>query len=281
MKVGLYFGTFNPIHVGHLVIANYMVDYTDLDEVWLVVSPHNPLKQKSTLLADIHRLAIVQEAIENNDKLKASDIEFKLPKPSYTATTLAYLKDKHPTHQFSFIMGEDNLRTLHKWKNHEVLIANYQYLQKVASILAGNNLDITAYKLARKNVYVSSANLGSAFQRMLSEPKSKQKNSKELHKFVVLNHMLSSYTANLMTNLQQKRPSEVNESHIKLIKRSLFTLSEVIKVMKDVELEEIEVNLPEIKSIGKNSNESNLLSEQLELVNKLILDLQKLSQTLF
>jgi len=127
MKVGLYFGTFNPIHVGHLVIANYMVDYTDLDEVWLVVSPHNPLKQKSTLLADIHRLAIVQEAIENNDKLKASDIEFKLPKPSYTATTLAYLKDKHPTHQFSLIMGEDNLRTLHKWKNHEVLIANYQF----------------------------------------------------------------------------------------------------------------------------------------------------------
>jgi len=188
----------------------------------------------------------------------------------------------------SFIALSASYLVLPNWESYqfkdfmrEVLIANYQYLQKVASILAGNNLDITAYKLARKNVYVSSANLGSAFQRMLSEPKSKQKNSKELHKFVVLNHMLSSYTANLMTNLQQKRPSEVNESHIKLIKRSLFTLSEVIKVMKDVELEEIEVNLPEIKSIGKNSNESNLLSEQLELVNKLILDLQKLSQTLF
>ena len=127
MKVGLYFGTFNPIHVGHLVIANYMADYTDLDEVWLVVSPHNPLKQKSTLLDDIHRLAIVQEAVEGNDKLKASDIEFKLPKPSYTATTLAYLKDKYPNHQFSLIMGEDNLRTLHKWFNHETLIENYQF----------------------------------------------------------------------------------------------------------------------------------------------------------
>ena len=91
MKIGLYFGTFNPIHIGHLVIANYMVEYTDLDEVWLVVSPQNPLKNKSSLLSDIHRLAIVRVAIDDNPKLKACDIEFKLPKPSYTATTLAYL----------------------------------------------------------------------------------------------------------------------------------------------------------------------------------------------
>lgn len=127
MKVGLYFGTFNPIHVGHLVIANYLADHTDLDEVWLVVSPHNPLKKKSTLLDDIHRLAIVKEAIEDNDKLRASDVEFKLPKPSYTATTLTYLEEKHPNNTFSLIMGEDNLRTFHKWYNHETIIANYQF----------------------------------------------------------------------------------------------------------------------------------------------------------
>jgi len=89
MKIGLYFGTFNPIHVGHLVIANYMADFTDLDQVWLVVSPHNPLKEKSTLLTDYHRLALVKVAIEENPKLKASDIEFNLSKPSYTTTTLA------------------------------------------------------------------------------------------------------------------------------------------------------------------------------------------------
>jgi nicotinate-nucleotide adenylyltransferase len=127
MKIGLYFGTFNPIHIGHLVIANYMVEYTDLDEVWLVVSPQNPLKNKSTLLSDIHRLAIVRVAIEDNPKLKACDIEFKLPKPSYTATTLAYLAEKYPKNEFSLIMGEDNLRTLHKWFNFEVILKNYSF----------------------------------------------------------------------------------------------------------------------------------------------------------
>ena len=127
MKIGLYFGTFNPIHIGHLVIANYMVEYTDLDEVWLVVSPQNPLKNKSTLLSDIHRLAIVRVAIEDNPKLKACDIEFKLPKPSYTATTLAYLSEKYPKNEFSLIMGEDNLRTLHKWFNYEVILKNYSF----------------------------------------------------------------------------------------------------------------------------------------------------------
>ncbi len=127
MKVGLYFGTFNPIHVGHLVIANYMAEHTEMDQVWLVVSPHNPLKQKSTLLPDYHRLAIVQQAVEDNPNLRASDIEFKLEKPSYTATTLAYLSDKHSTIEFSLIMGEDNLRTLHKWFNHETILKNHKF----------------------------------------------------------------------------------------------------------------------------------------------------------
>ena len=127
MKIGLYFGTFNPIHIGHLVISNYMAEYTDLDEVWLIVSPQNPLKKKASLLEDIHRLAIVREAIEDNPKLKVSDIEFNLPKPSYTATTLTYLQEKYPKHQFSLIMGEDNLRTLHKWFNHEVILKNHSF----------------------------------------------------------------------------------------------------------------------------------------------------------
>ena len=126
MKIGLYFGTFNPVHVGHLIIANYMADYTELDQVLMIVSPQNPLKDKKSLLADYHRLALVREAIEGNDNLRVSDIEFKLPKPSYTSTTLAYLKEKHPDHTFSLIMGEDNLRTLHKWKNYEQILNDHQ-----------------------------------------------------------------------------------------------------------------------------------------------------------
>lgn len=125
MNIGLYFGTFNPIHIGHLIIANYMADYTELDQVWLVVSPQNPLKKKKSLLEDYHRLALVNEAIYDNDKIKISDIEFGLPKPSYTANTLAHLKEKHPEHQFNLIMGEDNLRTFHKWKNFEVILEKH------------------------------------------------------------------------------------------------------------------------------------------------------------
>ena len=126
MKVGLYYGTFNPIHIGHLIISNLMADYTDLDEVWLVVSPQNPLKKKKSLLEDYHRLAIVRVAIEDNENLRESDIEFKMPRPSYTSDTLAYLKDKHPKNEFHLIMGEDNLRTLHKWKNFENILENHK-----------------------------------------------------------------------------------------------------------------------------------------------------------
>ncbi len=125
MKVGLFFGTFNPIHVGHLIIANHLATHTDLDQVWLVVTPQNPLKVKQTLLSDHHRLMLTQIAVEENDFLRVSDIEFKLPKPNYTIDTLAYLKEKHPTYTFCLIVGEDNLRTFHKWKNHEQIIENY------------------------------------------------------------------------------------------------------------------------------------------------------------
>lgn len=126
MKIGLYFGTFNPIHVGHLVIANFMASISELDQIWLVVSPQNPLKKKSNLLENYHRLALVQEGIKDNPKLRASNIEFKLPVPSYTSTTLAYLREKYPENKFSLIMGEDNLRTFHKWKNHETILENHQ-----------------------------------------------------------------------------------------------------------------------------------------------------------
>lgn len=126
MRVGLYFGTFNPIHVGHLIIANYMAQEDELDQVWLVVSPQNPLKAKNTLLAGYHRLNLVKIAIDDNPKLRASDIEFHLTIPSYTVNTLAYLKEKYPDYTFSLIMGEDNLRTFNKWYNYEYILENHK-----------------------------------------------------------------------------------------------------------------------------------------------------------
>ena len=128
-KIGLYFGTFNPIHVGHLIISNYMVGYTNLDEIWFVVSPLNPLKKKEYLLEDYHRLNLVKIAIEQNPKLKACDEEFNLPIPSYTINTLTYLKEKYLDYEFNLIMGEDNLRSFKKWKNHEqILKSHYLYV---------------------------------------------------------------------------------------------------------------------------------------------------------
>ncbi|HRA74348.1 MAG TPA: nicotinate (nicotinamide) nucleotide adenylyltransferase, partial [Flavobacterium sp.] len=125
MKIGLYFGTFNPIHVGHLIIANHMAEYSDLDQIWMVVTPHNPHKQKSTLLDDYHRLEMVHLATKDYPKIKPSDIEFKLPQPNYTVNTLAHLQEKYPTYEFALIMGEDNLNSLHKWKNYEVILQNH------------------------------------------------------------------------------------------------------------------------------------------------------------
>lgn len=125
MKIGLFFGSFNPVHVGHLIIANFMATQTDLEQVWLVVSPQNPLKNKSTLARDRDRLNMVQAAIEGNELLRASNIEFKLPKPSFTIDTLAHLAEKYPQHEFCLIMGGDNIATLHKWKNFEVILRDY------------------------------------------------------------------------------------------------------------------------------------------------------------
>jgi nicotinate-nucleotide adenylyltransferase len=125
MKIGLYFGTYNPIHVGHLIIANHMAEHADLDQVWMVVTPHNPLKKKATLLDDHHRLQMVYLATEDFPKIKPSDIEFKLPQPNYTVNTLIHLHEKYPDYEFSLIMGEDNLKTLHKWKNYEAILDHH------------------------------------------------------------------------------------------------------------------------------------------------------------
>ena len=125
MKIGLFFGSFNPLHVGHLIIANHFVENSDLESVWFVVTPQNPHKNKKTLLEDHHRLSMVRIAVEEYPKLEASDIEFGLPQPNYTVNTLIHITEKYPQHKFSLIMGEDNLNSFHKWKNHDVILENH------------------------------------------------------------------------------------------------------------------------------------------------------------
>ena len=125
-KIGLYFGTFNPIHVGHLAIANHMVEFSDLDQVWMVVTPHNPHKKKSTLLDNNHRKMMVDIALEEYPNIKSSAIEFDLPQPNFTVNTLAVLEEKYPKQKFCLLMGEDNLKSFHKWKNFEVILSRYE-----------------------------------------------------------------------------------------------------------------------------------------------------------
>lgn len=125
MKIGLFFGSFNPIHIGHLIIANYMANHTTLDQVWLIVSPHNPLKDKDALTNMYDRLEMANLALENSVNIKVKDIEFKLPQPSYTIDTLTHLKERYPEHSFSLIMGSDNLVSFKKWKNYELILRDY------------------------------------------------------------------------------------------------------------------------------------------------------------
>ncbi|WP_292890848.1 nicotinate (nicotinamide) nucleotide adenylyltransferase [Nonlabens sp.] len=127
-NIGLYFGTFNPVHIGHLAIANYIVESNDLDEIWMVITPHNPFKKKKTLLDDYQRLHMVHLATDDYDKIKASNIEFGLPQPNYTVNTLAHLSEKYPDKEFTLIMGADNLKSLHKWKNYKVLLEDYNII---------------------------------------------------------------------------------------------------------------------------------------------------------
>ncbi|QOR72930.1 nicotinate-nucleotide adenylyltransferase [Cruoricaptor ignavus] len=127
-KTGLFFGSFNPIHIGHLILANYILENSDMQELWFIVSPQNPFKEKKSLLDDMTRLDLVERALRNYEKMRVSNVEFSLPKPSYTIDTLTYLKEKFPNHSFALIMGEDNLAGLPKWKNSELLVKNYQII---------------------------------------------------------------------------------------------------------------------------------------------------------
>jgi len=125
VKVGLFFGSFNPIHVGHLIIANTLRGYTEMDQIWFVVSPQNPFKSSKSLLSDVDRLRMVELAIEDNFDLRVSNIEFSMPKPSYTVDTLAYLNDRYPQHEFSLMLGSDNLHHFHKWKNYQIILEHF------------------------------------------------------------------------------------------------------------------------------------------------------------
>jgi nicotinate-nucleotide adenylyltransferase len=138
MKIGLFFGSFNPVHVGHMALSNYFVEYTDIGQLWFVISPHNPLKKKESLLADHLRLEMVQLAINDDNRFRICDIEFRMPKPSYTIDTLAYLTEKYPEHKFVLIMGSDGLPTFTKWKNYEqiqALYPRYIYPRKNTAII--------------------------------------------------------------------------------------------------------------------------------------------------
>jgi nicotinate-nucleotide adenylyltransferase len=170
MKIGLYFGSFNPIHIGHLIIASYMFDAAKLKKVWFVVSPQNPLKPSNTLLNEYHRLHLVNLAIENDNRFNAINIEFSLPKPSYTINTLTYLKEKYPQHQFSIIMGGDSLQNLPNWKNYESIINNFEILVYNRNITNNNTsqhlnlkqfdaplLDISATQI-RQNIKQGNSN---------------------------------------------------------------------------------------------------------------------------
>lgn len=128
MHIGLYFGSFNPIHTGHLIVANHVIEHSEIDKIWFVVSPHNPLKDAHSLLNEYDRLHLVNLAIEDNPKFRASNVEFHLPKPSYTIDTLTYLTEKFPLEQFSIIMGSDSFQNIHRWKNFEQLVSRYSFV---------------------------------------------------------------------------------------------------------------------------------------------------------
>jgi nicotinate-nucleotide adenylyltransferase len=128
VRIGLYFGSFNPIHNGHLIIANHIAEHCSVDKVWFILSPQNPLKESRSLLNEYDRLHLVKLALKDNPKFKASDIEFKLPRPSYTIDTLTYLSEKYPKNEFVVIMGSDSFQNIHRWKNYELLLRNYSII---------------------------------------------------------------------------------------------------------------------------------------------------------
>jgi len=160
MKIGLYFGSFNPVHNGHLIIANHVINNTDLKQVWMVVSPQNPLKKSNSLLNEYDRLHLLQSALEGETKIKASSIEFNLPKPSYTIHTLTYLKEKFKQHQFSIIMGSDSYTNIKKWKNYELIILNYEiYIYERIGYPIENNDNVQINLLEAPIIQISSSTI--------------------------------------------------------------------------------------------------------------------------
>jgi nicotinate-nucleotide adenylyltransferase len=160
MKIGLYFGSFNPVHNGHLIIANHVINNTDLKQVWMVVSPQNPLKKSNGLLNEYDRLHLLQSALEGETKIKASSIEFNLPKPSYTIHTLTYLKEKYKQHQFSIIMGSDSYTNIKKWKNYELIILNYEiYIYERIGFPIENNENAQINLLEAPIIQISSSTI--------------------------------------------------------------------------------------------------------------------------
>ncbi len=167
MKIGLYFGTFNPIHVGHLIIANHFVEHSDLDQVWCVVTPQNPFKSKHSILDNWQRLEMVHLATEDYTKIKPSNIEFELSQPNYTVHTLAYLEEKYPKYEFALIMGEDNLISLPKWKNAEVLLERYTiyvYPRKLKSKPPKHNIKGRIHKVRAPVIEISSSFIRNAIK---------------------------------------------------------------------------------------------------------------------
>ena len=160
MHIGLYFGSFNPVHIGHLIIATYVINTTQMQQIWLVVSPQNPLKPSKTLLNEYHRLHLVQSSLEGENKIRASNIEFQLPKPSFTIDTLTHLQEKYPLHQFSIIMGSDSFCNLPKWKNYEKIIKDYSfYIYKRQGYEIDNNLGAQVQVLDAPILQISSTQI--------------------------------------------------------------------------------------------------------------------------
>lgn len=192
-KVGLYFGTFNPVHIGHLVIANYMANHTNLEEVWMVVTPHNPLKNRDELLPDEHRLQMVRLAIVDNPKVWASDVEFDLPQPNFTTNTLDHLVKEHSDCEFTLIMGEDNLRSLDKWKDHKRILEQFDILVYPRSKTEGetrldpvNELDFSRVKICdAPMIKISSTFLRNSIQN--------QKDVRYLIPDKVINYISNNY----------------------------------------------------------------------------------------
>ena len=155
MKIGLFFGSYNPVHIGHLAIANYMAEFTDLEQVWFVISPQNPLKKSASLLEDHKRRSLLEIATREDDRFRVCDIEFKLSKPSYTIDTLVHLKELHPSHEFVLIMGSDGFSTFHKWKNHLIIEENYDryvYPRPGFDIIADKHKRVTLVDAPRMEI---------------------------------------------------------------------------------------------------------------------------------